>query len=185
MAEQQLGVCSGQPLLAPCERLIGLWLVVGEGSLSGFSNIRRVAIVRALREDQPLRLLLNFLFYHFNHSEPSYKSKRIKLLFSNIRRVAFVCALREDQPLRLLLNLLFYHFNHSEPSYKSRRIKLLFSNIRRVAFVRALREDQPLRLLLNLLFYHFNHSEPSYKSQRIKPLNVIATCNELDVNALN
>ena len=26
-------------------------------------------IVRTLKEDQPLRLLLNLLFYHFNHSE--------------------------------------------------------------------------------------------------------------------
>ena len=37
-------------------------------------------IVRALREDQPLRLLLNLLFYHFNRSEPTYKSQHIKLL---------------------------------------------------------------------------------------------------------
>ena len=33
-------------------------------------------IVHTLREDQPLRLLLNLLFYHFNHSEPYYKSQR-------------------------------------------------------------------------------------------------------------
>ena len=51
--------------------------------------------------------------------------------------------------------------------------------------VRTLREDQPLRLLLNLLFYHFNHSEPTYKSQCIKLPHVIATCNQLNVNALN
>ena len=37
-------------------------------------------IVRTLRENQPLRMLLNLLFYHFNHSEPTYKSERIKLL---------------------------------------------------------------------------------------------------------
>ena len=37
-------------------------------------------IVRALREEQPLRLLLNLLFYHFNRSEPTYKSQRIALL---------------------------------------------------------------------------------------------------------
>ena len=49
----------------------------------------------------------------------------------------------------------------------------------------TLREDQPLRLLLNLLFYHFNRSEPNYKSQRIKLLDVIAPCNQLNVNALN
>ena len=35
--------------------------------------------VRTLREDQPLRLLLNLLFFHFNRSEPTYKSHRIKL----------------------------------------------------------------------------------------------------------
>ena len=29
-----------------------------------------------LKEDQPLRLLLNLLFYHFNCSEPTYKSQR-------------------------------------------------------------------------------------------------------------
>ena len=39
-----------------------------------------MTIVRTLREDQPPRLLLNFLFYHFNHSDPTYKSQRIKLL---------------------------------------------------------------------------------------------------------
>ena len=37
-------------------------------------------IARTLREDQPLRLLLNLLFYHFNRSEPTYKSQRIRLL---------------------------------------------------------------------------------------------------------
>ena len=37
-------------------------------------------IVHTLREDQPLRLLLNLLFYHFNPSEPTYKSQRIKLV---------------------------------------------------------------------------------------------------------
>ena len=36
--------------------------------------------VRTLKEDQPLRLLLNLVFYHFNCSEPTYKSQRIKLL---------------------------------------------------------------------------------------------------------
>ena len=51
--------------------------------------------------------------------------------------------------------------------------------------VRALREEQPLRLLLNLLFYHFNRSEPTYKSQRMKLPDVIAACNQLNVNALN
>ena len=51
--------------------------------------------------------------------------------------------------------------------------------------VRTLKEDQPLRLLLSLLFYHFNCSEPTYKSQRIKLLDVIAACNQLNVNALN
>ena len=51
--------------------------------------------------------------------------------------------------------------------------------------VRTLRENQSLRLLLNLLFYHFNHYEPTYKSQRIKLPDVIAACNQLNVNALN
>ena len=36
-------------------------------------------IVRTLTDDQPLRLLLNLLFYHFNRSEPTYKSQHIKL----------------------------------------------------------------------------------------------------------
>ena len=38
------------------------------------------AIARTLKEDQPLRLLLNVLFFHFDRSEPTYKSQRIKLL---------------------------------------------------------------------------------------------------------
>ena len=37
-------------------------------------------IVRTLKEDQPLRLLLSLLFYHFNRSEPTYKSQCLKLL---------------------------------------------------------------------------------------------------------
>ena len=44
--------------------------------LSRFS----ITIIRTLKEDQPLRLLLNLLFYHFNCSEPTYKSQNIKLL---------------------------------------------------------------------------------------------------------
>ena len=36
-------------------------------------------MVRTLREDKPLRLLLNLLFYHFNRSEPTYKFQCIKL----------------------------------------------------------------------------------------------------------
>ena len=36
--------------------------------------------VRTLKEDQPLRLLLNLLFYYFNRYEPTYKSQHIKLL---------------------------------------------------------------------------------------------------------
>ena len=52
-----------------------------------------------------------------------------------------------------------------------------------VAIVRTLKED--LRLLLNLLFYNFDRSEPTYNPQRIKLLDVIAACNQLNVNALN
>ena len=55
----------------------------------------------------------------------------------------------------------------------------------RSSIVRTLKEEQPLRLLLNLLFYHFNRSESTYYSQRIKLLDVIAACNQLNVNALN
>ena len=49
----------------------------------------------------------------------------------------------------------------------------------------TLKEDQSLRLLVNFLFYRFNRSEPTYKSQRIKLLYVIATRNQLNVDALN
>ena len=51
--------------------------------------------------------------------------------------------------------------------------------------VRTLKADQPLTLILNLLFYHFNRSEPTYTSQHIKFLDIIAECNQLNVNALN
>ena len=37
-------------------------------------------MVRTLKDDEPLRLLLNLLFYHFNRSELTYKSQRIMLL---------------------------------------------------------------------------------------------------------
>ena len=49
----------------------------------------------------------------------------------------------------------------------------------------TLKEDQPLGLLLNLFFYRFNHSEPIYKSENIKFPDVIAACNQLNVNAPN
>ena len=55
----------------------------------------------------------------------------------------------------------------------------------RASVLRTLKEDQPLRMFLNLIFYHFNLSEPTYKSQRIKLPDVIAACNQLNVNALN
>ena len=45
--------------------------------LSGF---QLCFIVRTLKEDKPLRLLMNLLFYHFSRSEPTYKSQSIKLL---------------------------------------------------------------------------------------------------------
>ena len=35
------------------------------------------AIGCTLKEGQALRLLLNLIFYHFNHPEPTYKSKHI------------------------------------------------------------------------------------------------------------
>ena len=35
--------------------------------------------ISCLEEDQPLRLLLNLFFYHFNRYEPTYKLHRIKL----------------------------------------------------------------------------------------------------------
>ena len=38
------------------------------------------SIERTLKEDQPLRLPLNLLFYHFNRSDHTYKSQPIKLL---------------------------------------------------------------------------------------------------------
>ena len=49
--------------------------------MGGFDSRLNIstAIVRTLREVQPLRLLLNLLFYHFNHSEPTYTSQRIRL----------------------------------------------------------------------------------------------------------
>ena len=37
----------------------------------------KISIVRTLKEDQPPRLLLNLLIYHFNRPEPTYKSQRI------------------------------------------------------------------------------------------------------------
>ena len=37
-------------------------------------------IVCTLKEDQPLRLLLNLFFYHFDRPEPTYKSQRTELL---------------------------------------------------------------------------------------------------------
>ena len=45
--------------------------------LHEFKWILQATIVRTLKEDQPLRLLLNLLFYHFNRFEPTYKSQRI------------------------------------------------------------------------------------------------------------
>ena len=51
-----------------------------------------------------------------------------------------------------------------------------------VAIGCTLKEKQPVRLLLNLFFYHFDRSEPTYKSHCLKSLDIIATCNQLNVN---
>ena len=38
---------------------------------------------------------------------------------------------------------------------------------------------------IEFALYHFNRSEPTYKSQHIKLPDIIASCNQLNVNALN
>ena len=38
-------------------------------------------------------------------------------------------------------------------------------------------------MLLNLFFYQLNRSEPTHESQRMKLRDVIAACNQLNVNA--
>ena len=63
--------------------------------------------------------------------------------------------------------------------------RMHMTKMNRLYIARTLKEDQHLRLLLNLLLYHFNGSEPTYKSQRINLLDVIASCNQLNENALN
>ena len=57
--------------------MIAKWDIPNEGQTW---KISAGGTVRTLREDQPLRLLSNLLFYHFNRSEPNYKSQHIKLL---------------------------------------------------------------------------------------------------------
>ena len=42
--------------------------------------ITELSIGCTLKEEQPLRLPLNLIFYCFNRSEPTYKSQSIKLL---------------------------------------------------------------------------------------------------------
>ena len=53
---------------------------VAESLYENIPLTEMLSIVRTLIEDRPLKLLLNLLFYHFNRSEPTYKSQRIKLL---------------------------------------------------------------------------------------------------------
>ena len=48
--------------------------------LFAVTDITAVTMGCTLKEEQPLRLLLNFFFCHFNRSEPSYKSQPIKHL---------------------------------------------------------------------------------------------------------
>ena len=55
-------------------------MIASFASSSCFRSHFIVSLVCTLKEDQPLRLLLNLLFYHFNRSEPTYKSPRINLL---------------------------------------------------------------------------------------------------------
>ena len=77
------------------------------------------------------------------------------------------------------------HFRVKAQTVREQESRYSQRHFDRATIVRTLREEQPLRLLLNLLFYHFNRSEPTYKSQRIALLDVIAACNQLNVNALN
>ena len=46
-------------------------------STGDFLHLENAAIGCTLKDDQPLRLLLNLFFYYFNRSEPTYKSQRL------------------------------------------------------------------------------------------------------------
>ena len=89
-------------------------------------------------------------------------------------------------PQNFVVNILYLFSLHIK--FEVNPVKMTFLWYRKVlslTIVRTLKEDQPLRLLLNFFFYHFNLSEPTYKSQHIKLLDVIAACNQVNVNALN
>ena len=74
---------------------------------------------------------------------------------------------------------------HKNISLYFKRRYLVKFTVFQNAIIPTLKKDQPLRLLLNLLFYHLNHSEPTHKSQFTKLIDVIAACNQLNVNALS
>ena len=44
-----------------------------------------------LKDEQPLRLLFNLFFYHFDRSEPAYKSQRIKPHSNNCHMQSIKC----------------------------------------------------------------------------------------------
>ena len=54
-------------------------------------RIAEVSIVRILKVDQALRLLLNLPFYYFNRSKPTYKSQTMNLLDNNCRMQSVKC----------------------------------------------------------------------------------------------
>ena len=66
-------------------------------------------IVLTLKEDQHLRLLLNLLFYHFNHSEPTYKSQCIKLLDG----IAACSQLNVDALNKILITIFSWGRSHN------------------------------------------------------------------------
>ena len=93
----------------------------------------------------------------------------------------------ENHVLKATHNYLLSIRHLIQENIRNTQFRFVFLNFpfvcQNISIVRTLKEDQLLRLLLNLLFYHFNLSEPTYKSQCIKLLDVIASCNQSNVNA--
>ena len=76
----------------------GLKVEIGHRSVSdrGF----QIRVSRPV--DQPLRLLLNLLFYHFNRSEAAYKSQSIRADFLSWQKLLAAILLQKKSIVRML-----------------------------------------------------------------------------------
>ena len=85
-----------------------------------------------VKEDQPLKLLLNLFFCHFNRSEPTYKPQHIKLLDI----IAACNHLNVNAPNQILLTI-FIDFKTFQGCLNTWKGHLIFEDVSQIMLLKV------------------------------------------------